>query len=98
MPASSFSDDSSADDGGARRLAAIAFVDIVDYSILMAEDEARTHRRWMALLGHGIRPGASRHRGRVSGGMRARAALALRSLTCAGGEQFPPEVLRQKVE
>jgi adenylate cyclase len=65
MPASSLSDDSSADDGGARRLAAIAFVDIVGYSILMAEDEARTHRRWMALLGDVIRPGASRHRGRV---------------------------------
>lgn len=56
---------SSADDGGARRLAAIASVDIVGYSILMAEDEARTHRRWMALLGDIVRPGAERHRGRV---------------------------------
>jgi len=66
MPAaSSSSGDSPADDGGARRLAAIAFVDIVGYSILMAEDEARTHRRWMALLGDVIRPGAQRHRGRV---------------------------------
>src|SRR6266436_2669207 len=66
MPvASSSSGDSSADDGGARRLAAIAFVDIVGYSILMAEDEARTHRRWMALLGDVIRPGAVRHRGKV---------------------------------
>jgi hypothetical protein len=25
-------------------------------------------------------------------------SLALRSLTCASGEQFPPEVLCQKVE
>src|SRR6267378_8570733 len=49
----------------ARRLAAIAFADIVGYSILMAEDEARTHRRWMALLDDVIRPGAQRHRGRV---------------------------------
>jgi adenylate cyclase len=66
MPAaSSSSGDSSADDAGARRLAAIAFVDIVGYSILMAEDEARTHRRWMALLGDVIRPGAQRRRGRV---------------------------------
>ena len=52
-------------DGGARRLAAIAFADIVGYSILMAEDEARTHRRWMALLTNVIRPGAAKHHGRV---------------------------------
>jgi adenylate cyclase len=66
MPAaSSTSGGSSADDVGARRLAAIAFADIVGYSILMAEDEARTHRRWMALLGEVIRPGSQRHRGRV---------------------------------
>ena len=63
MPAgSSFSGASPVDE---RRLAAIAFVDVVGYSILMAEDEARTHRRWMALLGDVIRPGAQRHHGRV---------------------------------
>lgn len=48
-----------------RRLAAIAFVDIVGYSMLMAEDEAHTHRQWMALLTDVIRPGAQQHRGRV---------------------------------
>jgi len=41
--------------GSARRLAAIAFADIVGYSTLMAEDEARTHRRWMALLADVVR-------------------------------------------
>jgi class 3 adenylate cyclase len=51
--------------GSARRLAAIAFADIVGYSTLMAEDEARTHRRWMALLADVVRPGAQKHRGRV---------------------------------
>ena len=48
-----------------RRLAAIAFVDIVGYSILMAEDEARTHERWMALLNGALRPLAERHRGTI---------------------------------
>ena len=55
----------STDNGSGRRLAAIAFTDIVGYSGLMAEDEARTHRRWMALLADVIRPGAQQHRGRV---------------------------------
>jgi adenylate cyclase len=48
-----------------RRLAAIAFVDIVGYSILMARDETRTHQRWMAILEKIIRPQAVRHRGKV---------------------------------
>jgi adenylate cyclase len=48
-----------------RRLAAIAFVDIVGYSILMARDETRTHQRWMAILDKVIRPEASRHHGKV---------------------------------
>jgi adenylate cyclase len=48
-----------------RRLAAIAFVDIVGYSILMARDETRTHQRWMAILDKIIRPQAVRHRGKV---------------------------------
>src|SRR5215813_8375559 len=68
MPAASSmsgSGASLADDGAARRLVAIAFVDIVGYSIMMAEDEAGTHRRWMALLNDVIQPGAQRHHGRV---------------------------------
>jgi adenylate cyclase len=66
MPtASSISDETPADGGGARRLAAIAFADIAGYSILMSEDEAGTHRRWMALLANVVRPGAERHRGRI---------------------------------
>jgi adenylate cyclase len=48
-----------------RRLAAIAFVDIVGYSILMARDETRTHQRWMAILDEVIRPQAIRHRGKI---------------------------------
>jgi adenylate cyclase len=48
-----------------RRLAAIAFVDIVGYSILMARDETRTHQRWIAILNNIIRPQATSHRGRV---------------------------------
>jgi adenylate cyclase len=50
---------------GTRRLVAIAFVDIVGYSVLMAEDETRTHRRWMRILGEIIRPASHRHRGRI---------------------------------
>ncbi|MEA2872447.1 MAG: adenylate cyclase [Hyphomicrobiales bacterium] len=48
-----------------RRLAAIAFIDIVGYSILMARDETRTHQRWMAILDNIIRPQTERHRGKV---------------------------------
>jgi adenylate cyclase len=48
-----------------RRLAAIAFVDIVGYSILMARDETRTHQRWMAILDGVIRPQTDRHRGKI---------------------------------
>jgi adenylate cyclase len=48
-----------------RRLAAIAFVDIVGYSILMASDETRTHRRWMEILNQIIRPRAGQHGGRI---------------------------------
>jgi adenylate cyclase len=58
-------------DGGAsgsrweRRLVAVAFVDIVGYSVLMAEDEARTHDRWMRMLAEIIRPASHRYRGKV---------------------------------
>jgi adenylate cyclase len=48
-----------------RRLAAIAFVDIVGYSILMARDETRTHQRWMAVLDEVIRPQLNQHNGRL---------------------------------
>jgi adenylate cyclase len=48
-----------------RRLAAVAFVDIVGYSILMARDETRTHQRWMAILDEVIRPQLGRHGGRL---------------------------------
>ncbi len=48
-----------------RRLAAIAFVDIVGYSILMGRDETRTHQRWMSVLTDIIRPQAALHRGKV---------------------------------
>jgi adenylate cyclase len=48
-----------------RRLAAIAFIEIVGYSILMGRDETRTHQRWMAILDQIIHPQAARHRGKV---------------------------------
>jgi adenylate cyclase len=48
-----------------RHLAAVAFIDIVGYSALMAEDETRTHRGWMRLLSEVIRPQTAQHRGRV---------------------------------
>ncbi len=47
------------------RLAAVAFIDIVGYSILMANDSARTHVRWMSLLSNVVQPLAAEHRGRV---------------------------------
>jgi adenylate cyclase len=47
-----------------RRLAAVSFIDIVGYSILMAEDGVRTHARWMTLLDDVVRPLTSKHRGR----------------------------------
>ena len=48
-----------------RRLAAVAFVDIVGYTILMANDETRTHRRWMRILSEVISPQAERFHGTV---------------------------------
>jgi adenylate cyclase len=48
-----------------RRLAAVAFLDIVGYTILMASDENRTHRRWMKILDEIIRPRISQYRGRL---------------------------------
>jgi adenylate cyclase len=48
---------------GGRRLAAVAFVDIVGYSILMATDERATHEHWMAILNDILRPSATEHHG-----------------------------------
>jgi adenylate cyclase len=48
-----------------RRLAAIAFVDVVGYSILMAREETRTHLAWMATLDDVIRPETIRHSGTI---------------------------------
>src|SRR5262249_44443365 len=48
-----------------RRLAAVAFVDIVGYTILMANDETRTHWRWMRILSEVISPQAQRFHGTV---------------------------------
>ncbi|MEO9191007.1 MAG: adenylate/guanylate cyclase domain-containing protein [Acetobacteraceae bacterium] len=46
-----------------RRLAAIVFIDIVGYSILMAQHETATYARWMTLLHEIIHPELARHRG-----------------------------------
>ncbi len=50
---------------GARRFSAFAFADVVGYTILMATEEARTHRRWMAALDGVLRPLAGAHAGRI---------------------------------
>jgi adenylate cyclase len=49
----------------ARRLAAIAFADIVGYSILVATDETRTIRRWVTILNEVIRPHTAQCHGRI---------------------------------
>jgi adenylate cyclase len=48
-----------------RRLAAVAFVDVVGYSVLMATDETRTHQAWMAILDSVIRPQTAERRGTI---------------------------------
>lgn len=48
-----------------RRLSAIAFLDIVGYATLMAENATRTHQAWMHVLQETVRPGAERHHGRI---------------------------------
>src|SRR5215510_8680258 len=53
------------DELGHRRLAAVAFVDIVGYTILMANDETRTHQRWMRILSEVISPQAEKFHGTV---------------------------------
>jgi adenylate cyclase len=56
---------SSRDTPVSRRLAAVAFADVVGYSILMAQDETGTHRRWTAVRTDVIRPQAERHGGTI---------------------------------
>jgi len=58
-------DRASGDPPAVRRMATIAFVDIVGSSIMMAEDEAGTHARWMKLLQEVVRPQASYFLGRI---------------------------------
>jgi adenylate cyclase len=48
-----------------RRLAAVAFVDVVGYTILMSSDESRTHLRWMKVLNEVIRPRIPQYFGRI---------------------------------
>jgi adenylate cyclase len=55
------------EDGGriSRRLAAVAFLDVVGYTILMASEESLTHLRWMKILNEVIRPSTTQYRGRL---------------------------------
>src|SRR6516165_5499316 len=48
-----------------RQTAAVAFADIVGYSILMSTDGDATHRRWMELLHGTLRPLARKHGSKV---------------------------------
>lgn len=48
-----------------RRLAAVAFLDVVGYTALMANDENHTHIRWMKVLNDVIRPRISQYHGRL---------------------------------
>lgn len=48
-----------------RWFATVVFVDVVGYVALMAEDEARTHPRWMQLLSAVVRPLATEMSGRI---------------------------------
>jgi adenylate cyclase len=53
------------DDVANRRLAAVAFIDIVGYTVLMSEEEEPTHAHWMRVLNESVRPATTRHRGRI---------------------------------
>jgi adenylate cyclase len=48
-----------------RRLAAVAFLDVVGYTALMASDESHTHLLWMKILNEVVRPRISQYRGRL---------------------------------
>ncbi|MGE0734173.1 MAG: adenylate/guanylate cyclase domain-containing protein [Alphaproteobacteria bacterium] len=54
-----------APNGRSRRLAAIAFADVVGYSGLMEADEQETHRRWRELRAQLIEPVIGFHEGRL---------------------------------
>lgn len=53
------------DGSSGHRLVAIAFADIVGYSILMATDERQTHARCMEIFERIVRPEAARQNGRI---------------------------------
>ena len=65
MPPASLSSAAYAGAHARRRLAAITFADIVGYSVLMAQDETRTHTRWMTLLSEVVRPKAEQYHGKI---------------------------------
>jgi adenylate cyclase len=46
-----------------RTLAVVAFLDVVNYTAMMAEQEARTHALWMTLLEELIHPSIAEHDG-----------------------------------
>jgi len=48
-----------------RRFAAVVFIDIVGYTLLMGGDEAGTHRKWMSVRRRIIEPSVASHDGRV---------------------------------
>jgi len=48
-----------------RRVVAIAFADVVAYSVLTAADEVGTHERWIALFEQSVSPEATRLGGRI---------------------------------
>ena len=48
-----------------RTLAAVAFADVVNYSAMMAADEARTHAAWMAAVAGVLTPQAESHGGSI---------------------------------
>jgi adenylate cyclase len=48
-----------------RRLAAVAFIDVVGYSRLMELDEGGTHRHWMSLRSETIEPLVSLNGGHI---------------------------------
>lgn len=48
-----------------RRLSAVAFLDVVGFSALMAENAARTHQAWMRVLHDIVEPLAQGHHGRI---------------------------------
>jgi adenylate cyclase len=74
-----------------RRLAAVAFLDIVGYTALMASDESHTHLRWMKILNEVIRPRISQFRGRLvkltGDGVLAEFSSALDAVEWAQGVQ-----------